>query len=80
MNDIEPVGRNITQLSETVKSEPWRLIWPSTKKYPEKSPTPGEATITVNFSDSSSQGFPPESATVAGSIAVAQKVLRLGEH
>jgi len=50
MNDIEPVGRNITQLSETVKSEPWRLIWPSTKKYPEKSPTPGEATITVRKS------------------------------
>ena len=50
MNDIEPVGRNIADLSETVKSEPWRLVWPSTKKYPQKSPTPGEATITVRKS------------------------------
>jgi ABC-type transporter Mla subunit MlaD len=47
MHDIEPVGRNIAELSDTVKSEPWRLIWPSTKKYPQKSPTPGETTITV---------------------------------
>lgn len=47
MRDIEPVGRNVAELTETVKSQPWRLIWPSTKKYPEKSPTPAEPTITV---------------------------------
>src|ERR1700730_1618885 len=47
MRDIEPVGRNIAELSETVKTEPWRLIWPSKKKSPEKSPTPTEPTITV---------------------------------
>jgi len=50
MHDIEPVGRNIAEFSETVKTQPWRLIWPSTKKSPEKSPTPSEATITVRKS------------------------------
>jgi ABC-type transporter Mla subunit MlaD len=47
MHDIEPVGRNIADLSETVKTQPWRLVWPSTKTYPSKSPTPAETTITV---------------------------------
>jgi ABC-type transporter Mla subunit MlaD len=49
MRELEPVGRNIAEFSETVKTQPWRLIWPSTKKSPETSPTPaaGEATITV---------------------------------
>jgi ABC-type transporter Mla subunit MlaD len=50
MNDIEPVGKNIVEFSETIKTQPWRLIWPSTKKAPEKSPTPSEATITVRKS------------------------------
>jgi ABC-type transporter Mla subunit MlaD len=47
MRDLEPVGKNITEFSETIKTQPWRLIFPTTKKYPEKSPTPSEATITV---------------------------------
>ncbi len=50
MRDLEPVGRNITELSETVKAQPWRLIWPSSKKSPEKAPSPSEATITVRKS------------------------------
>lgn len=50
MNQIEPVGRNVSQFSETIKSEPWRLIWPSTKQYPQAAPTPPEATITVRKS------------------------------
>ncbi|MEA3209073.1 MAG: phospholipid/cholesterol/gamma-HCH transport system substrate-binding protein [Chthoniobacter sp.] len=29
------IGTNLEQASETVKREPWRLIWPSTKKYEE---------------------------------------------
>ncbi|HEY4281721.1 MAG TPA: MlaD family protein [Chthoniobacterales bacterium] len=53
MHDIEPVGRNVTEFTETVKAEPWRLIWPSTKKPPERSPTPSEATITVRKSSKS---------------------------
>jgi len=52
LRELEPVGRNIAEFSETVKTEPWRLIWPSTKKSPQASPKPtaGEATITVRKS------------------------------
>jgi ABC-type transporter Mla subunit MlaD len=48
--ELEPAGENIKQFSETIKTQPWRLIWPTTKKYPEASPTPavaGRGTITV---------------------------------
>lgn len=52
VSDLGPTGQNIKEFSETIKSQPWRLIWPSTKKSPEKSPTPAaaEATITVRKS------------------------------
>jgi ABC-type transporter Mla subunit MlaD len=52
ITDLGPAGENIKEFSETVKAQPWRLIWPSTKKYPAASPapTPGEATITVRKS------------------------------
>ena len=50
IRDLEPVGRNVAEFSETIKSQPWRLIWPSTKKSPSPSPTPSEATITVRKS------------------------------
>jgi ABC-type transporter Mla subunit MlaD len=49
-NELQPAGENIKQFSETIKTQPWRLIWPTTKKYPEASPTPAiarEGTITV---------------------------------
>jgi len=47
------VGKNLTEASDTVKRQPWRLIWPSTKKYNEdgrlappqprlKAPTPAK--------------------------------------
>ena len=47
--ELEPAGTNIQQFSETIKTQPWRLIWPSTKKYAEATPTPapGQGTITV---------------------------------
>jgi ABC-type transporter Mla subunit MlaD len=41
--ELQPAGENIKQFSETIKTQPWRLIWPSTKKYPEASPTPAVA-------------------------------------
>src|SRR6516165_2461544 len=46
---LEPAGENIRQFSETIKTQPWRLIWPATKKYAEASstPAPGQGTITV---------------------------------
>jgi ABC-type transporter Mla subunit MlaD len=34
------VGENLQQASDTVKRQPWRLVWPSTKKYPESEATP----------------------------------------
>src|SRR5947208_504757 len=50
--ELEPAGTNIKQFSETIKTQPWRLIWPSTKKYAEASstPAPGQGTITVRKS------------------------------
>lgn len=47
--ELEPAGENIKQFSETIKTQPWRLIWPSTKKYAEASPAPApvQGTITV---------------------------------
>jgi phospholipid/cholesterol/gamma-HCH transport system substrate-binding protein len=50
VSDLGPTGQNIKEFSETIKSQPWRLIYPTTKKSPEKSPTPSEATITVRKS------------------------------
>jgi len=51
VSDLGPTGRNIADFSETIKAQPWRLVWPSGKKSPpEKSPTPSEATITVRKS------------------------------
>ncbi len=61
MRDLEPVGKNIAEFSDTIKSQPWRLVYPTTKKYPEKSPTPSETTITVRKS-----AKPKTSATPTG--------------
>jgi ABC-type transporter Mla subunit MlaD len=46
---LEPAGENIKQFSDTIKTQPWRLIWPTTKTYAEGSPTPAPSrgTITV---------------------------------
>ena len=62
MRDLEPVGKNIAEFSDTIKSQPWRLIIPTTKKYPEKSPTPSEATITVRKSAKAKPTATPKSA------------------
>jgi ABC-type transporter Mla subunit MlaD len=50
--DLGPVGQNLKEFSETIKTQPWRLIWPSTKKYAEASatPSPSQRTITVRKS------------------------------
>ena len=34
------IGQNLEQASETVKRQPWRLFWPTTKKYDEPAATP----------------------------------------
>lgn len=47
--DLKESGQNVKELTATVKTQPWRLIWPSTKKYPEDQKPPGD-TITVKKS------------------------------
>jgi phospholipid/cholesterol/gamma-HCH transport system substrate-binding protein len=69
MRELEPVGRNVAEFSDTIKTQPWRLIWPSTKKSPEKSPTPtaGEQTITVRKSTKAKpRASPTPAATRSG--------------
>ena len=34
------IGENLNQASDTVKRQPWRLIWPTTKNYDEPAATP----------------------------------------
>jgi ABC-type transporter Mla subunit MlaD len=47
--DLGPAGENIKQFSETIKTQPWRLIWPTTKKYPEEErQTASAARQTIN--------------------------------
>jgi ABC-type transporter Mla subunit MlaD len=44
--DLQESGQNIKELTATVKTQPWRLIWPSTKKYPEENQNaPGSITV-----------------------------------
>ena len=52
VSDLGPVGQNLKEFSETVKTQPWRLIWPSTKKYPQEQQTAaaGQQPITVRKS------------------------------
>jgi hypothetical protein len=42
--ELKASGSNIKELTETVKRQPWRLIWPSTKKYPEDEQQPAAET------------------------------------
>jgi hypothetical protein len=51
--DLGPAGQNIKEFSETIKTQPWRLIWPTTKKYPEEQrqvAAAGQQTINVRKS------------------------------
>lgn len=38
--DLKESGQNVKELTATVKTQPWRLIWPSTVKSPEPSQSP----------------------------------------
>jgi ABC-type transporter Mla subunit MlaD len=49
VTDLGPVGQNLKEFSETIKTQPWRLIWPSTKKYAEEQrQTASTAERTIN--------------------------------
>jgi phospholipid/cholesterol/gamma-HCH transport system substrate-binding protein len=43
--DLKASSTNIKELTETVKTQPWRLIWPSTKKYPQDEAAAAEAPV-----------------------------------
>ena len=46
--DLAATGANVKDLTQTVKTQPWRLLWPSTKKYPkDEAAADASATITV---------------------------------
>jgi DNA repair ATPase RecN len=64
-SELQPAGENIKQFSETIKTQPWRLIWPSTKKYAEASPSPapGQGTITVRKSAKAKPQATPRTRT-----------------
>jgi ABC-type transporter Mla subunit MlaD len=64
-SELQPAGENIKQFSETIKTQPWRLIWPSTKKYAEVSPSPapGQGTITVRKSAKAKPQATPRTRT-----------------
>lgn len=70
MRQLEPAGQNIAEFSSTIKSQPWRLLWPSTKKSPEKSPaptaSPAETTITVRKSTKATRSPAPTSTPRPG--------------
>lgn len=34
--DLQAILMNAEQMTDTLKRQPWRLIWPTTKKYPEE--------------------------------------------
>src|SRR6266404_762932 len=42
--ELKASGTNIKELTETVKTQPWRLIWPSTKKYSQEEQAAAEST------------------------------------
>ena len=45
--DLKATGENVKDLTSTVKRQPWRLVWPSTKKYPGDEAPAAADTITV---------------------------------
>ena len=38
--DLEATLSNTKDFTATLRTQPWRIIWPSTKKYPEAEPAP----------------------------------------
>ena len=57
---LEESGRNIKDATATLRSEPWRLVWPSTKKYPatEQPPPAGGRTVSTSKPPKSAHSGP----------------------
>src|SRR5881409_2627279 len=68
IGDLGPAGQNIKEFSETIKSQPWRLIWPATKKYPEEqrqTAATGQQTINVRKSAKARPSPSPQRRSVS---------------
>src|SRR5947199_2462 len=68
VSDLGPAGQNIKEFSETIKSQPWRLIWPATKKYPEEqrqTAATGQQTINVRKSANARPSPSPQRRSVS---------------
>jgi ABC-type transporter Mla subunit MlaD len=68
VTDLGPVGQNIKEFSETIKSQPWRLIWPATKKYPEEqrqTAATGQQTINIRKSAKARPSPSPQRRSVS---------------
>jgi ABC-type transporter Mla subunit MlaD len=57
--DLNESGQNIKELTETVKTEPWRLVWPSKKKYPEDQNPPAASGTAKKSSKPPRRTSPP---------------------
>lgn len=55
--DLKSTTENVKELTDTVKREPWRLVWPSKKKYPEDEAAAGQ-TITVRKTTKAQRAAP----------------------
>jgi phospholipid/cholesterol/gamma-HCH transport system substrate-binding protein len=60
--DLQATALNARQFTDTVKRQPWRLIWPSTKKYPEDEAK--EETVVAEDSRSQDNDSSPEKTSV----------------
>ncbi len=40
---LSETGRNVEDMTATLKAQPWRLVWPTTKKYPQESAAPASS-------------------------------------
>lgn len=61
------IGGNLEQATDTVKRQPWRLIWPSTKKYDEPKATPASPRKPVQERLRSSRKKAPEKSSARAS-------------
>jgi ABC-type transporter Mla subunit MlaD len=62
VTDLGPVGQNLKEFSDTIKTQPWRLIWPNTKKYSQEqqqASTTASAGQTINVRKSTRRKATP---------------------
>ncbi len=61
---LSDTAENLKEGSDTLKHQPWRLIWPSTKKYPDESHAPDRAPPAHKAKDSAPSSGNKNSGTI----------------